>query len=216
MSEEIYQTAHKNLLTNLLSGNHHKSSSIVMELIEGKYPVIDVYEKVIRKTMYEIGYLWELNKISVASEHLASAIVEAILNEISHKARHDKSREKSILITCLQNEFHQIGIKMIGDVFEMKGWTTFFLGSNTPTKDLIQFAKMSNPDILAVSLSIYFNFPELENMIKDFRKEFPDLLILVGGQAFSRGGLDIIAKYKNVKYIEDTYQVETFIKNYTK
>ena len=40
-----------------------------------------IYEKLFKISLYKIGELWEYNKISVATEHLASAIVESILNE---------------------------------------------------------------------------------------------------------------------------------------
>lgn len=44
-----------------------------------------LYETIIKKALYEVGELWEYNKISVATEHLASAIVEGILNEFYFK-----------------------------------------------------------------------------------------------------------------------------------
>ena len=148
----------------------------------------------------------------MATEHLASAIVEAILNELYFKVISKKKINKTVIVACVEKEFHQIGIKMVSDVFEMNGWNTHFLGANTPTTELISFAKTIKPDILAVSLSLYFHLPILENMIQMIRKDFPDLLILVGGQAFRNGGQDVLLKYNNVIYQPDLNSTDLFIK----
>jgi len=95
----------------------------------------------------------------------------------------------------------------------MNGWNVNFLGANTPTQDLINFAKTTKPDLLAISLSLYFNLPVLENMLQLLNKEIPDLKILIGGQAFRHGGQDIFSKYENTTYLPDLYSTEIFIKN---
>ena len=101
---------------------------------------------------------------------------------------------------------------MISDVFEMNGWTTYFLGSNVPTIDLISFAKTIPLDFIAISLSIYFHLPELEKAIKIFRDEFPEIPILVGGQAFRHGGQNILLNYYKVIYQPDLNSTDLFIK----
>ena len=102
---------------------------------------------------------------------------------------------------------------MISDIFEMNGWNAHFLGANVPTAELIAFTKINNPDVLAISLSIYFHLPILENMIQMIRKEFPILPILVGGQAFQHGGQQVLLKYENVIYKPDLNSTELYIKS---
>ena len=53
-------------------------------------------------------------------------------------------------------------------------------------------------------------------MIPIIRKEFPELPILVGGQAFRYGGQDILLKYENVIYKPDLNSTKLFIRNYNK
>jgi methanogenic corrinoid protein MtbC1 len=94
----------------------------------------------------------------------------------------------------------------------MSGWNVKFLGANTPTQDLISFAKTTKPDLLAISLSLYFNLPVLENMLLLINKELPNLNILIGGQAFRHGGQEILSKYQNTTYLADLHRTEAFIK----
>ncbi|MBZ4651659.1 MAG: cobalamin-binding protein [Proteiniphilum sp.] len=203
-----------NFLRALLKGNRVECSRILHDHIDNDIAVNDLYEKVIRKSLYEVGELWEMNRISVATEHLASAIVEALLNDFYNTAvQNDKSGGK-VIFACVENEFHQIGIKMVSDIFEMNGWNSFFLGANTPTKDLISFLELVNPSMLAISLSISSNIPVLEKMIWNIDVEVPNLPILVGGQAFRRGGLEVIARYPNVTYLPDLYSIDKFANNF--
>ena len=204
----------KEFLNALITGNHTLSSELVQTCLTNQITIKELYEEIIREAMYEIGELWESNKISVATEHMASAIVESILNQLYFKIISKEKKNKTVIAACLENEFHQVGIKMVGDVFEMNGWDALFLGSNTPTSELVSFIKLKKPDLLAISISIYFNLPILEKMIGRMQKEFPELPIVVGGQAFRHGGEEVLTKYKDVVYLPDLDSVQLFIKNF--
>ena len=199
------------LRDSLLTGDKSACSKIIHARINEQQAIKDVYENTIKPTLYEIGELWEFNKISVATEHLASAIIEATLNELYPQIITTNKNNKSVIVSCLENEFHQIGIKMVSDIFELKGWNSYFLGANTPSKEIISLTEIIKPDILAISLSIYSHLPYLENTIKTIREKFPNLLIIIGGQAFRHGGQDIISKYTNVEYLPDLNSIDLFI-----
>jgi len=206
----------KEFLDLLLAGNRLKSSEYAQRYFTRNQSVLDLYENLIKKTMYNVGELWENNKISVATEHLASAIVEAILNEQYQHFNTTEIRTNTALVATVENELHQIGIKMISDVFDINGWKTHFLGSNTPTGDLLNYAKLLKPDMLAISISISSNFPILEAMIIKAKEVLPNTLLLVGGQAFTHGGHEYIAKYEHVIYQPDAYAADLFLKSFRK
>lgn len=210
----VLEQPHKELLSALIIGKHTECKNLVNNYLEKNNSIKDLYEDLLKKALYEVGELWEFNKISVATEHLASAIVESILNQLYPQIIENEKIDKMVITSCVENEFHQIGIKMISDVFEMNGWDALFLGSNLPTSELMDFIRLKKPDLLALSLSLFFNIPILEKMIEVVHKEFPDLPILIGGQAFHHGGVDIIKKYQNVFYQSDTRSTELFIKNF--
>lgn len=214
MGNYLANFSHQEFLNLLMSGQRSACSKIARNALNEGLNIKDLYEAIFKKALYDIGELWEFNKISVATEHLSSAIIEAVLNEIYSEVISGSKNEKSVIVACVEEEFHQIGIKMISDIFEMNGWTAYFLGANTPVSELISYARIIKPNIFALSLSIYFNFPVLEKMIVKIRKEFPDLPILVGGQAFRYGGKNIVEKYHHVIYQPDLLATELFIKNF--
>lgn len=207
---------YQKFLAALLEGDRLTCSDIAIDFLDSGHTINQLYEEMLKRALYEVGERWEQGKISVATEHLASAIVESLLNRLYFSIISDTKINKTVVVSCVENEFHQIGIKMVSDVFEMHGWNAYFLGANTPTKELVEFIKTINPTILALSLSLYFHLPELESMIKTIRKEFPDLLIMVGGQAFRHGGKDVINKYDHVILGDNLNNLESFLKNSAK
>jgi methanogenic corrinoid protein MtbC1 len=215
LSNSAIEIQQKEFLKFLLKGEHTSCSNLAQEIFK-EYSLTFLYENVLKKSLYDVGELWEFNKISVATEHLASAIVEAILNEYYSDVISNKKINRTVIVACVETEYHQIGVKMINDIFELNGWTSYFLGANTPTKELISFIKSINAEMIAISLSIYFHLPILQNMIEQIRVAFPDLPILVGGQAFLRGGQEVLLKYENVVYQADLGSTDLYIKKINK
>lgn len=202
----------KAFINALLSGDRIASNKIADDYLAENKNVLDFYERIIKKAMYDIGKKWEFNLISSAAEHLASSIVESVINKMFFHIMAEKRAKKSIVLACVEYEYHQIGIKMVGDVFEMHGWDAMLLGANTPSNDLIKFVLEIKPDLIALSLTLYFNLPVLEKMIRDIRTELPDQLILVGGQALTRGNLSLLDSFDNLIILNDLYLLESFIK----
>lgn len=204
VSEELY----REYRDALLKGDRLHCAEIVQRLIAEKVGVKDVYLNLFRRSMYEIGELWEKNNISVAKEHLATAITEYLMALTFPLIASKGHAGKTALVACVANEYHQIGGRMVADIFEMNGWDSSFLGANVPMTDLMDLLKEKKPRLVGLSLAIYFNLPQLEVVIQEIRKTDPQVPIIVGGQAFRHGGADMLKRYENVRYIETFEELE--------
>lgn len=207
MLEEVYNT----YLSHLIDGDKATCHQIVKDLLATGIEIKDLYTNLFQRSLYQIGELWEFNRISVAVEHIATAITENLLILIYPTIFASEHIGKKAIIACVANEFHQVGAKMVADIFELNRWDGYFVGSNTPTNDLMQLIDEKKPDILGLSLSIYFNMTSLLQVIEKVRTPYPQLDIFVGGQAFRWGGTDIVNKYPNVTYIPSLQKLETTI-----
>lgn len=65
-----------------------------------------------KPALYELGRLWEQNKISVATEHLATAITEEILNGFYTDIIPDKYNGKAVFVR-LHRQVHCQPVKYI-------------------------------------------------------------------------------------------------------
>ena len=203
-------------LENLLQGNRVVCSNIAHKFLLLNPSITVLYEDIFKEALYKVGRLWETNKISVATEHIATAITEGILNELFEQLISKTRFNKKVVVACVDKEQHQVGIKMVADVFEMKGWETFYLGTGIPTIELIRYIHEIKPDLLAISLTVYFNFTNLLIMLETVRKEFPELQIIIGGQAFKHVSGELIERLGNVILLTDLYLLANFIETYNK
>jgi methanogenic corrinoid protein MtbC1 len=197
--------------TNLIKGAKSDCNKIVEKLINQGITVDQIYTQLFQRALYQVGTYWEENKISVATEHMATALTESLMIRLQpHLFSTERTGHKTV-IACVAKEYHQVGAKMIADIFEMNGWDGYFVGANTPTSDLLQFIDEQKPDLIGLSLSLYFNLPELSKTIDMIRNSFSNIPILVGGQAFRWGGVEVAEAKNNVTYISGIDTLHKFI-----
>lgn len=208
----VIETLNSQFLSALLVGNRKRCAQIVEQYRRDHPPLIDLYEHVLKQSLYEVGSLWERNLISVATEHLSTALVEALLNDLYEQVLPDSYNGRTIVTACVEGETHQVGIKMVADVFEMHGWRSLFLGADVPTNELLTFVREVQPDAVALSLSVYFHVPMLEMMLTQIRSHFPTVPILIGGQAFRHGGADLLDRHPGTVHVADLPAVEHYIR----
>lgn len=199
-------------LMDLLAGKHKHCTAAIQSLLQQKIPFITIYENLLKYSLYQIGDLWEANKIGVAEEHLASTIVEKLLNDIYPSIQASASVNKKAIITCIENEYHQIGSKMVADTFEKNGWEVLYLGANTPESSLISYVELISPGYVAISVSIYFHFHTLDKLLKKLQNLFPNVNILIGGQAFNHIPQNQLPTSKNIEYLKDLHQIDSYLK----
>lgn len=151
--------------------------------------VIELYEEVLRVVLYDIDCK-ENDKECIWREHVKSAIVRSII-EGSYKYVIEESskvakRNKRALIVCPSEEYHEIGAKMAHDYFLMNGFSTTFIGANTPLDVILNAVTFVNPDYIALSVTNYYNIINAKKIVKEIKKIKEDVIILAGGQAFNQ------------------------------
>lgn len=208
MDEKLYNT----YLAALLKGDRAQCHAIIQDLVARDVDIRDIFLNYFQRSLYQVGELWEINKISVATEHLATAITEGLLALVYPKLFSAEHTGKKAIVSCAVNEYHQIGGKMVADIFELNGWDSRFLGASTPQDDLLKFIHETQPDVLALSLSIYSNLPKLLKTTDAIRGNFMHLDIIFGGQAFRWGGQKEMLKILGTQYVPSLKELEKSIK----
>lgn len=189
VQEIIYPRFHE----ALLAGDRAGCAEQVFAFLEQGMAPATLYTDVFQRSLYRIGDLWEQNKISVATEHLATAITEHLLSAVYPRILENRTPAgRKAVISCAVNEYHQVGARMVADIMESLGWDVWFLGANTPINDLLALIQEKKPDALGLSVSIYFNMSSLVRTVDMVRSHYPGLDIFVGGQAFRWGGAETV------------------------
>ena len=181
--------------------------------MDGDIEIKELYRQLFQRSMYQVGELWENNRITVANEHLATSITESLLN-LSYPSVFATERiGKIALISCSANEFHQ-NRRQDGGRYPGTQWVGQpFLGSkHTRRMTWAQYIQDTKPDLVGLSLSILSNMDHLKRAIEVVKTDFPNLDLLIGGQAFRWGGIDAIKRYAGAEYIPSLEDLEKTIK----
>lgn len=210
ITDDIYES----YLNALITGERSHCMEIVQDLLNKEIQIPDLYLNLFQRSLYQTGELWEQNQLSVSVEHLATAITEQLMAVVESKIFAGGSRSHSAIVACVADEYHQIGARMVADFFEVNGWRGYFLGASSPVQDLLIMIDEKKPDIIALSLSIYFNLSSLLKTLDRITERYPGLPILVGGQAFRWGGQGALAHYPTVIYIPTILELEDILEQY--
>jgi methanogenic corrinoid protein MtbC1 len=155
---------------------------IVDEGLHKGVSVPDLLLNVIRPAQREIGRLWQENRVTIAEEHLATGISQLVLARLYQEMPRAAQIKKTVILACVQGETHELGARIAADFLEMAGFRVRYLGADVPTASLVEMVVKDKPDLLALSATLCFNEPALqdavERVIKATRGALP---ILVGG-----------------------------------
>ncbi len=175
-------------LSCLLKGDSRGCQKIAFDFVQSREDVMVFYLHIIQPAMYEIGRGWEMGEVSVAQEHLASAIVARVMSSLyqDYVLGQERQQRKAV-VTAAPNEYHEMGAHMISDFLEMEGWDVYYLGSNTPAMDLIKLSVDKKPFLLAISITMPFNLESVKETIQMVRDEnaLEGVKIMLGGMVFN-------------------------------
>ncbi|HKL41795.1 MAG TPA: cobalamin-dependent protein [Clostridia bacterium] len=186
---EDFKEEYPLLIDALIKGNYTRCLELVKTKINLDSDIKKFYQSIIHPAMYEIGLLWQKNMISVAQEHLASAMVQRLISEIYLKNNRTSNENKygQGVITAIANEYHEIGTRMVADVLELEGWDIKHLGADTPIEALVGFLKSEQPYFVGISATMAFNVNSVKKVINRIRsiEGLKEMKILVGGKVFN-------------------------------
>lgn len=207
--KDIQQSQFLGFYNALVDGDKDKCTSIVQSLLNDGVKLKDVYVELFQKSLYRIGKLWDHNQMSIPEEHLATQIIDSLISRFAPVSKSES--ERKVVVTCIDKEFHAVGAKMVSHVFELEGWKTYYLGASVPTKEIIKFVKQIDPEVIALSWSLYLNLGRFLEVVDHLTNFFPTKKVLVGGQALAEESDKILKKYKNVVYIDSLHSLESYL-----
>jgi methanogenic corrinoid protein MtbC1 len=173
----------------VLAGERSAALTIVTDALRNGASAVDVYVDVLQAALYEVGRLWESNRITVAHEHAATAITQFVTAHLYDRLERSPSTAKrgTMVLTGLEGELHSIGALMVADVLETRGWTVHFLGTNLPHASIVDTIRRYEPDCVGISATMLFNLPAVRRLIESVRDEWGrSKRIMLGGGAFRR------------------------------
>jgi methanogenic corrinoid protein MtbC1 len=168
----------------LRNGDEQAARAIVEQARADGVDVASIYFDIFTPSMITIGELWERNELSVAEEHLATAITERLIGQLSASFDQPLQGGGNVVLGCVIGERHTLGLRMLSDLFRAAGWRVLYLGADVPNADWTRLALRFDADLVAISASQPRYVAPIRELIGKLRAALPELTIMVGGAVF--------------------------------
>ena len=185
----------------LVDGDPAAAARILEAAADGA-DVRSLYLHVLQPALYEIGRRWADAEISIAQEHLATAMTQSLMARLAERLGTDLAgrRGRKALVACAEGELHVLGVRMVADFLDADGWDVLFVGELSPASSVAELAASHRVDVVALSAALSARLPEVATAVDALRALDPAPLVAVGGQAFGgdaavalRTGADLYA-----------------------
>jgi methanogenic corrinoid protein MtbC1 len=172
----------------LLAGDQREALAVVNGCLDRGDNLIDVELNVIQAAMYQIGEKWQANQVTVAQEHIATAVVQSVMTVALLRSTPPASVSKGVLLACVAGNHHTIGLRMVADSFQLAGWEVQYLGADVPTPSLIRQIAEWSPDLVGLSVSFAQQLPVVKDVVAQLRARFGRARppVMIGGLVINR------------------------------
>jgi DNA-binding transcriptional MerR regulator/methylmalonyl-CoA mutase cobalamin-binding subunit len=132
--------------------------------------------------LIDIGERWTTGELSVAHEHMASAVTRQVLGGLLRAAPVGGAGPLAVFGTP-SGERHEFGALMAAATAAAEGWRVIYLGADLPIDDLAAAALRHRARMVALSLVSGERSPVLAGELANLRRRLPaDTALVVGGR----------------------------------
>ncbi|MGD2135279.1 MAG: MerR family transcriptional regulator [Gemmatimonadales bacterium] len=130
-----------------------------------------------------IGELWEGGELTVAHEHVASAVMRQLLGAMV-AGWEGRGGAPTVVAATPQGERHEFGAMMVAASAVAAGWRVVYAGPDLPASDVAEAARQQGARAVALSVVSSQGAAGAANEVAVLRRSLPDdVTLLVGGRA---------------------------------
>lgn len=143
---DVYQAR---LIDALLQRDLTNADIILSDALAASSPE-DMILDVIGPAFASVGSAWEENRISVATEHLATNYLRQRLLMWMLSGPPPRSLSP-IVLACAPNEWHEGSLLILGALLRRRRWPIAYLGQAVPLPDLVSFVRDVHPMLVVLT-----------------------------------------------------------------
>lgn len=179
-------------LLALHAGDATRSRRALQSALDAGMAPAALILEVVTPAMRAIGDAWERGDLTVAHEHLATAIVlEDLIHlrpNLSERGRREPDDQPVAIVAATEAELHAVGARILADFLEAAGWRVLYVGAATPRGALARLVAERRPDVVALSTTMRDHLPNAQATIEALRAIPDPPVIMAGGAAYAGAG----------------------------
>jgi methanogenic corrinoid protein MtbC1 len=195
-----------------------KSVNYALELLKSKKVTLEeLYLDFLAPALTTFVCQEKEKEICIWKEHTRTSIIRTILEctypFVIERRNEIKKLHKKVVILTPSEEYHEIGAIIVNHFFMLAGFDSQYIGANTPKNDILMAVKAYQPDFVAISVTNYYNIVITKQITDGIKKNYPNVKIIVGGQAFlQHGAIDQISHDYYMQKASDVFMIAKEVK----
>ena len=179
-----YENEIEEYMDCLFQKNTKKAIALIRKYVDRGIDLDDIYVEILSESMRRVGELWHTAEITVDTEHYCTSVTQMAMAQMYDLLFDGARKNKTILSVCPGMELHEMGARIVTDLFENHGWDSIFLGAAVPVDYILDAVSENHPDLVTLSVSMPQHLMDCEKAVRKIKQEFPDIKVAVGGKAF--------------------------------
>lgn len=174
-------------LQALLATDRNRAIQLVVQEASRGTSLRDIYLYVFQACQHEVGRLWHSRQITVAQEHYCTAATQLAMSQLYPLLCAQQKNGKRLVSISVNGELHEVGLRVVNDLFEADGWETIYLGANVPPRSALKAIEEHRPNVVLISATMTFHVSAVEKLIRLIRSSemAGQCRIIVGGYPFN-------------------------------
>ena len=172
--------------------NRDEVQKVFNGLYMGQFPLYEIYDRLITPVLYKNGDYWESGQNSITESHFVTQTIRDCLIRLQGIIRIPQEKTGTAFCLIMSSELHDVAIKMVDHILEVKGHRVLFSGQMTPSIDIEKVYKLYNPQKVFISSTIVSDlnlqqaeFDKICNISQDYQTK-----VYVGGAGFNQLNLE--------------------------
>lgn len=173
-------------LAHAVAGRHEPAIEHVLDLADAGWSVPQLLLGVIAPAQHELGRLWERGAITVAQEHMATAVTHLAMYALYPRLVARERLGLSLVAATPPGDRHSVGLRLVTDLLHHRGWDVHYVGTSCPVPDIIGTTVVVDASLLLLGASMTCHLPALREAVTQVRadRRCEGVTVLAGGRPF--------------------------------
>ncbi len=186
-SDSVFSEISEKVYDAVIKGNRKGIVSLVQETVDKGDTAKNILDKMLIPAINMVGELFNEGKYFlpqlIASAEAMKIAVEYLEPMLAETKKENTQSEKAgvIVIATVSGDIHDIGKNLVALMLKNYGFTVYDLGKDVPTEKIIQKAKETDADIIAVSALMTTTMLEMKQVVKQRDAAGLRAKIMIGG-----------------------------------
>jgi len=174
------------LETRLVAGDEAGSWGVIEAALSSGAEPGEIYMDLLAPALISLGTRWHTGDISVAQEHLATAVAMRLIGRMGPRFARKGRTKGTVVVTTPPGERHAIPSLMVSDLLRGAGFEALDLGADVPAETLGQIVGDFDGLVAVCISTTRINADEqVRRSIAATRQAAPDVPIFVGGTSIA-------------------------------